>query len=215
MLAHCFQFLLKLLVLCLLLPLSLNAQVTLGWDANSEPDLAGYKLYRGYECGVYDTIVDVGLITQYEVIGLALDQQYCFAVTAYDNEDPVNESDFSNTVTWILESDPQPIAPITDVKITVEEIEQTEVTVHAPSENQIYYHGDILVCSASAIDSEGAVLGNTSFNWFVNGDALFMGQKEGSLIIDSNQPLGNYEIRLEVTDSHSMQTIITINTELK
>ena len=100
MLARCFQFLLKLLVLCLLLPLSLNAQVTLGWDANSESDLAGYKLYRGYECGVYDTIVDVGLVTQYEVTGLAAEQQYCFAVTAYDNEDPVNESGFSNEVLY-------------------------------------------------------------------------------------------------------------------
>jgi len=72
--------------------------VTLAWDANSEPDLAGYKLYRGYAPGVYDTIVDVGDVIIYEVTGLALGQGYYFAVTAYDDEDPVLESGFSNEV---------------------------------------------------------------------------------------------------------------------
>ena len=86
-------------MLCLLLPLSLNA-VTLAWDANSEEDLAGYKLYRGYASGVYDTIIDVGNVTQFGVTGLALNQDYYFAVTAYDNEDPVNESDYSNEVLY-------------------------------------------------------------------------------------------------------------------
>ena len=97
--AICLRCLLSLLILCLLSPSSLNA-VTLAWDANSEEDLAGYKLYRGYASGVYDTIIDVGNVTQFGVTGLALNQDYYFAVTAYDNEDPVNESDYSNEVLY-------------------------------------------------------------------------------------------------------------------
>jgi len=36
------------------------AQVTLAWDANTEPDLAGYMIYYGFATGVYDYVVDVG-----------------------------------------------------------------------------------------------------------------------------------------------------------
>lgn len=77
---------------------------SLAWDANSEPDLDGYKVYRGYLPGDYDYIEDVGNITTYPLTGLALDQEYYFAVTAYDNEDPVNESGFSNEVLWFESS---------------------------------------------------------------------------------------------------------------
>ena len=85
-----------LALLLLLLSYSVSNAVTLAWDANSEPDLAGYKLYRGYAPGVYDVITDVGNVTTYEVTGLALNQGYYFAVTAYNTEGL--ESGFSNEV---------------------------------------------------------------------------------------------------------------------
>src|SRR6266508_4056476 len=50
-----------LTVLCSLAPaLSSAAQVTLAWDANTDPDLAGYKLYYGNSSGSYQFSVDVG-----------------------------------------------------------------------------------------------------------------------------------------------------------
>ena len=93
-----------LALLCLLLSCNVSNAVILAWDANIEEDLAGYKLYRGYAPGVYDTIIDVGNVTTYEVTGLALDQGYYFAVTAYDSEDPILESGFSNEVFYLAQA---------------------------------------------------------------------------------------------------------------
>lgn len=71
------------------------AQVTLGWNPNSETDFAGYKVYYGSASGGYDNVVDVGNVTTYTVKGLS-DGLYYYAVTAYDTS--ANESGYSNEV---------------------------------------------------------------------------------------------------------------------
>ncbi|HSN24149.1 MAG TPA: hypothetical protein VLS45_08295, partial [Methylomicrobium sp.] len=38
-------------------------QVTLAWDANTESDLAGYKVHYGTASGSYTTVVDVHKVT--------------------------------------------------------------------------------------------------------------------------------------------------------
>ena len=68
------------------------AQVTLAWDANSEPEVAGYKLYSGPVSRTYDRLVDVGNVTRYTVTGIEEGKTIYFAVTAYD---ATNESAFS------------------------------------------------------------------------------------------------------------------------
>ncbi len=73
-----------------------NRQVSLNWDPNSEPDLAGYKIYFGYASGDYTYCLDVGNQTAYTVTGLALDRSYYFAATAYNQSD--QESAHSNEV---------------------------------------------------------------------------------------------------------------------
>src|SRR5437870_12000577 len=86
-----------LTVLCSLAPaLSSAAQVTLAWDANTEPDLAGYKLYYGLSSGSYQFSVDVGNVTNYTLSGLLDGRIYYFAATAYNLS--VAESGFSNEV---------------------------------------------------------------------------------------------------------------------
>ena len=57
------------------------ADVTLAWDANTAPQLAGYKVYIGTTSGSYSTSIDVGKVTTYTVTGLA-NGTYNFAVTA-------------------------------------------------------------------------------------------------------------------------------------
>ena len=75
-----------------------SAQVTLAWNPNTEPTLAGYKVYYGTASGSYQTHLDVGLNATYTVTNLQDGGTYYFAVTAYDSS--ANESGYSNEVSY-------------------------------------------------------------------------------------------------------------------
>jgi len=75
-------------------------EVTLAWDANSEVDLAGYRLYYGLGSGQYDEIIDVGNVTTNTVTGLEAGLTYYFVVTAYNTAGL--ESDPSNEVSYTV-----------------------------------------------------------------------------------------------------------------
>jgi hypothetical protein len=60
------------------------SSVTLVWDANTETDIAGYKMYVGTASGTYAAPVDVGKVTTYCVTNLVSGTTYYFAVTAYN-----------------------------------------------------------------------------------------------------------------------------------
>jgi hypothetical protein len=66
--------------------------ITLAWDANTEPDLAGYKIHYGNSSRNYSTIIDVKNVTEYKIEGL-VPGTYYFAATAYDEDE--NESAYS------------------------------------------------------------------------------------------------------------------------
>lgn len=74
------------------------ANVTLEWDANSEPDIAGYKVYYGLKSRNYMTIIDIGNFTTCVVSDLDSGQTYFFAATAYNTDG--YESDYSNEVSY-------------------------------------------------------------------------------------------------------------------
>ena len=57
--------------------------VTATWNANPEPDIAGYKLSYGTSSGNYTTTVDVGNVTSYS-LPLVTGQTYYFVVQAYN-----------------------------------------------------------------------------------------------------------------------------------
>ncbi len=73
-----------------------GAEVTLTWDANPEPAVAGYRLYYGEASGRYHGAVRVGKTTTYTLSGLREGQTYYVAVTAYDEAG--QESGFSAEV---------------------------------------------------------------------------------------------------------------------
>ena len=77
-------------------------QITLAWDSNDEPDLAGYIVYYGKHSRSYDYDVDVGDYSSVTISGLIEDVTYYFAVTAYDEEG--NESDFSTEISYPVTS---------------------------------------------------------------------------------------------------------------
>mgnify|MGYP001097941341 CR=1 FL=1 len=93
--------------------LSVSGTITLAWDANTEPDLSGYKIYYGLESRNYTNTIDVSQkdfgpdCTPYDPFkteccevtleGFTKGKTYYFAATAYDEED--NESAYSEELT--------------------------------------------------------------------------------------------------------------------
>jgi len=72
------------------------AQIKLAWDANTESDLAGYKVYYGSGSRSYGSSIDVGKVTAHTLTGLTEGQTYYIAVTAYNKS--YSESGYSNEV---------------------------------------------------------------------------------------------------------------------
>jgi len=79
------------------------APAVLSWDAVTDPDLAGYRIYYRTGPGAYQPYqqdfgqgVNVGNVTTYSVLGLSSGTTYYFAVTAYGSS--INEGDFSKEV---------------------------------------------------------------------------------------------------------------------
>jgi hypothetical protein len=82
------------------LPAAIAEDVTIGWDANTEPELAGYKIYWGTSSGNYTSSKDVGKTTTATIDGVEEGTTYYLVVTAYDNQG--NESGYSNQVSFTL-----------------------------------------------------------------------------------------------------------------
>ena len=91
-------------ILTVLFGLGVTANaVTLTWNANPEPDIAGYRLYYGQE-SLAATATDVGNNTTHSLSGLAPGQEYYFYVTAYNTAGL--ESDPSASVHYTPPSTP-------------------------------------------------------------------------------------------------------------
>ena len=79
--------------------MSYNGQTRLAWDANSESDLAGYKVYSGVTPRVYSA--NVSTTDLFKVVtGLDNGLTWYHAVTAYDQTG--NESTFSAEVSKLV-----------------------------------------------------------------------------------------------------------------
>lgn len=92
-----------------------TSSVTLAWDANTESDLAGYKLYSGASAGgPYALKQTLARVTTTTVAGLP-DGTHYFVLTAFDTVG--NESGYSNEVNKAFDTLP-PLAP-RNVVITI------------------------------------------------------------------------------------------------
>lgn len=69
------------------------------WDANTETDLAGYKIYKGTSSGQFGAPIATlpSSATSYEATGLQKAAAYFFVVTAFDTSG--NEGPHSNELT--------------------------------------------------------------------------------------------------------------------
>jgi FG-GAP-like repeat len=81
---------------------SLYAQtvnLTLAWDRNPEPNIAGYVVSIGTQSGQYTTNIDVGNVTT-RTVTLAVGSRYYFAVRAYNTSRQF--SPYSNEIQQVL-----------------------------------------------------------------------------------------------------------------
>lgn len=87
-------------------PSSASTSISLAWDPNSEPDLAGYRLHYGPSSGSYTETLDVGNQVTAELTGLTVGETYFCTVTAYNTSDL--ESGYSNEVSFTVTATPIP-----------------------------------------------------------------------------------------------------------
>ena len=81
------------------------------WDPNSEPDVAGYRIYYKTLTDTSHQMIDVGNVTRGTVSGLISGETYRFFATCYNTAGL--ESDPSNVVELTIPDEPKrPNPPI-------------------------------------------------------------------------------------------------------
>jgi hypothetical protein len=104
--ANFFRFILLLLIPCALylmpstLPAASAASVTLAWDQNSEPDVAGYKIHWGTSSDNLAFNKNVGNTTLCTITELDEGRTYYFAATAYNSAGA--ESGYSDQISYSI-----------------------------------------------------------------------------------------------------------------
>lgn len=98
-----------ILTVCFLAMASLacaGLSVEFAWTANTEPDLAGYNMYRSETDGGPYTKIGSSTTTGYTDSTVEFDIMYYWVVTAFDEAG--NESGYSNQVSNMTETPPPP-----------------------------------------------------------------------------------------------------------
>src|SRR5436305_14602659 len=97
------QFILLISAFIFLTPFAHAFDVALEWNANQEPDIAGYNVYIGSRSGSYETFINAGFTTRRLIQSLEPGHPYYFAVTAYDSNGM--ESTFSEEIIYTVPID--------------------------------------------------------------------------------------------------------------
>jgi hypothetical protein len=153
-------------------------QVVLAWNANTETELAGYKIHYGTASGSYTASVDVHNVTTYTVTGLSAGQTYYFAASAYDSSG--NESDFSNEVSHsipaINQAPSTPAIPSGASSATANTVIPFTTTATDPNGHSLEYRYD---WGGGVLSNWGAA--GQSHSWAAAGQYLVKAQARDSL----------------------------------
>lgn len=186
----------------------LAANVHLQWNANSEPDLAGYEICEGYASRDYETCTDVGNVTDYIREGTALNQTYYWAVIAYDFSG--NESDYSDEVVW-SESSPQYIGA-TNLRATKRHEDQQIMAISLDNYDSVKGNNDtVLTISNFAVsaDDNGVLVVTTSAEdsaLFAVSSVVWNGDESFSPVRAVNHQFGYNHAEIWVLESPTATT---------
>jgi fibronectin type 3 domain-containing protein len=92
-----------------------NLNITLNWQANAEPDLAGYKVYYGNSSRSYGPSIPTGHVTSYTIDNLEAGKTYYLAVVALDSAG--NESGYSTEAVETIPTAPGGAPPAEEAKL--------------------------------------------------------------------------------------------------
>jgi hypothetical protein len=87
-----------------------DVNINLNWQANSEPDLSGYKVYYGNSSRSYGPSIPTGNVTNYTIDNLEPGNTYYLAVAALDSAG--NESGYSAEVVETIPTAPDGAPPV-------------------------------------------------------------------------------------------------------
>jgi hypothetical protein len=76
-----------------------TASVTASWSANTESDIAGYKVYYGKSSGSYTNSINVGNVTTHTITGLSTGRTYYIAISAFDKSGNENKLSTATSIT--------------------------------------------------------------------------------------------------------------------
>jgi hypothetical protein len=77
--------------------------IELVWDRNTEPDLAGYRIYRSTGDGLFEKLAEANEIPNYSDRAVEHGKTYRYAITSFDRSTPPNESVRSTAVEATLQ----------------------------------------------------------------------------------------------------------------
>lgn len=166
----------NLLVIALLLfpALTRAATVTFAWDANSETNIAGYRLYTGNSSRNYTTSNDFGNVTSGTLSGLNNSSRYYHALTAFNTAGL--ESDFSSEVVALT-----PVPVVTGFMASGTTESSVTLVWNAPAANIMRYfiaHGtNLTLLGTNSTAAQTITINNlrlaTTYNFFITASNEF------------------------------------------
>jgi Bacterial Ig domain/Fibronectin type III domain len=164
--------------------------VTLGWNANPETDVVGYRIHYGVAPLNYTTVLDVGNITTATVPNLTVGVKYYFAVTAYN--------------AFAIESLPS---------------DEVSYTVAAPPSVTIAINGGNFIAPgrvdlSASVNMPGATIQRVEF--FAGGTKIGMDSSSPYTLYFGNVPAGTHSITAVAINSQggatsSSPVTVTVN----
>ena len=164
-----------------------GSDVVLSWTANSESDVAGYKIYYGNPTGYsYDNSVDLGNVTTYTVSGGDISTEY--AITAYDSSLDGTDDQVDGNESWFSVSN--------EVKVT---LSTSATTIAEPS-------GSATITATLDNTSSADVTVNLSYSGTATNGSDFSGATSITVSAGSTNGI----ITLSVTDDLDLEPTETI-----